>query len=320
MAKVFFSYSHEDESYRDRLEKHLSPLRHEGLIESWHDRRILAGTDLNNEIDRNINSADIILLLVSASFLGSHYCYSIEMKRAMERHHAKEARVIPVIVHACDWTNTPIGRLLAAPKDGKPIASWAIMDEAYLDVVLQIRAVVKDLHQNQVPISQSQGESISATQKSIVEPPFRSSNLRLRKTFSDYDRDQFYQESFQFIAKYFEASLAELKNRNPGIDTQFRQIDANTFTATIYVSGTRSNECAINLGAGTITGKGISYSSDVSVRGINSYNEMLYVEADDQSMYLKLTGMWNFKNPEAKLSQEGAAEAFWDILIKPLQQ
>lgn len=319
MAIVFFSYSHDDESYRDRLEKHLSPLRHEGLIESWHDRRILAGTDLNTEIDSHINSADIILLLVSASFLSSHYCYSIEMQRAMERHHAKEARVIPVIVHACDWTNTPIGKLLAAPKDGKPIASWAIPDEAYLDVARQIRAVVNDINGNSSSISQPIATSANLTQP-IVDAPFRSSNLRLAKTFSDYDCDQFYQESFQFIAKYFDASLAELKNRNPGINTQFRQIDANTFTATIYMSGTRKSECAINLGTGVISGKGITYSSDASVRGTNSYNEILFVETDDQSMYLKLTGMWNFKNSDAGLSQEGAAEAFWGILMSPLQQ
>lgn len=86
------------------------------------------------------------------------------------------------------------------------------------------------------------------------------------------------------------------------------------------MSGTRKSECAINLGVGTISGKGITYSSDASVRGTNSYNEILFVEADDQSMFLKLIGMWNFKNPDATLSQEGAAEAFWNILIKPFQQ
>ncbi len=85
MAKVFFSYSHDDEAYRDQLEKHLALLRHEGLIESWHDRRILAGADLNQVIDDQLNQADVILLLVSASFLSSRYCYSIEMARALER-------------------------------------------------------------------------------------------------------------------------------------------------------------------------------------------------------------------------------------------
>ncbi|WP_139101196.1 TIR domain-containing protein, partial [Acinetobacter baumannii] len=64
MAKVFFSYSHDDEAYRDQLEKHLALLRHEGLIESWHDRRILAGADLNQVIDDQLNQADVILLLV----------------------------------------------------------------------------------------------------------------------------------------------------------------------------------------------------------------------------------------------------------------
>src|SRR6185503_16598921 len=98
MAKVFFSYSHDDEQYRDQLEKHLALLKREGLVESWHDRRIRAGSPLAQEIDQQLERADVVLLLVSASFLASDYCYSIEMQRAMERHAAGEATVIPVIV------------------------------------------------------------------------------------------------------------------------------------------------------------------------------------------------------------------------------
>lgn len=319
MATIFFSYSHEDESYRDRLEKHLSPLQYEGLIESWHDRRILVGKNLDAEIDNHINSADIILLLVSASFLSSRYCYSIEVSRAMERHHANEARVIPVIIHACDWHHTPIGKLMAAPADGKPIASWPIQDEAYLDVVKQIRRVVNDIHAKQSRSVHAMTLG-NATTRAFTESVPRSSNLRLKKTFSDFDRDQFCQESFQFIAKYFDMSLAELKKRNPGIEVQYRPIDANSFTATIYESGSRKSECAINLGTSSIGGRGITYSTNASTRGMNNYNEMLTVEADDQSMYLKSIGMWPLSNKsDTNLSQEGAAESLWRLLIRPLQ-
>jgi hypothetical protein len=134
MAIIFFSYSHIDENLRDKLEEHLSLLKHQGLIESWHDRRIVAGSNIDDEINENLEKADVILLLVSSSFIASNYCYGREMKRAMERHQDKSARVIPVILRPCDWHTAPFGSLLAAPKDGKAVTTWADQDEAFTDV------------------------------------------------------------------------------------------------------------------------------------------------------------------------------------------
>src|SRR5688572_26894423 len=92
---VFFSYYHKDEELRDRLETHLAMLKRDGTIETWHDRRITAGDEFAGVIDEQLEIADLILLLVSADFLNSRYCYDVELKRAMERHTAGEARVIP---------------------------------------------------------------------------------------------------------------------------------------------------------------------------------------------------------------------------------
>lgn len=86
MAVVFFSYTHRDESMRNELEVHLTMLKRQGLIEAWHDRRIVAGNDFDRSISAHLESADIILLLVSPHFLASDYCYDREMTRAMERH------------------------------------------------------------------------------------------------------------------------------------------------------------------------------------------------------------------------------------------
>jgi hypothetical protein len=101
--EVFFSYSHKDQDLRDQLETHLSLLKNQGFISSWHDRKIIAGTEWAREIDAHLNTAQIIMLLISADFLASTYCYDIEVKRAMERHNAGEARVIPIILRHCDW-------------------------------------------------------------------------------------------------------------------------------------------------------------------------------------------------------------------------
>lgn len=94
-----------------------------GYIASWYDRRISAGEEWKHQIDAHLEAADIILLLVSADFLASDYCYDIEMRRALERHDAGEARVIPVIVRAVDWTGAPFDRLKILPRDAKPVST-----------------------------------------------------------------------------------------------------------------------------------------------------------------------------------------------------
>jgi hypothetical protein len=104
------------------LETHLALLRHEGVIASWHDRKIVAGQEWKGQIDRHLDEADIILLLVSADFLASDYCYEIEMQRALARHQAGEACVIPVIIRAVDWNSAPFANLQALPKDAKPVS------------------------------------------------------------------------------------------------------------------------------------------------------------------------------------------------------
>ena len=119
MAQLFFSYSHKDEDLRDQLETHLAVLKRQGFIDAWHDRRITAGENVGQAISASLEAPDVILLLVSADFLASDYCYELEMTRAMARHDEGAAAVIPVILRPCDWHDTPLGKLLAAPRDGK---------------------------------------------------------------------------------------------------------------------------------------------------------------------------------------------------------
>lgn len=143
--EVFYSYCHKDEPLRDQLENHLSALKRKGVISGWHDRSISGGTEWEGQIDEHLESAGIILLLVSSDFLASNYCFDIEMTRAIARHDAGEARVIPVILRACDWTDTPFSKLQAFPKDGKAVTSWPNVDEAFTDVAKGIRKVAGEL-------------------------------------------------------------------------------------------------------------------------------------------------------------------------------
>ena len=144
-VELFYSYAHKDEKLREELDAHLSVLKRENVITSWHDRMIDSGSDWSGQIDEHINSARIILLLVSADFLASPYCYDVEMKRAFERHRADEARVIPVILRPCEWIHTQIGKLQGLPRGAKPITTWEDQDEALLDVATGIRKVIREL-------------------------------------------------------------------------------------------------------------------------------------------------------------------------------
>ena len=143
-ASVFFSYSHTNKTLRDNLEKHLSVLKRNGHIGTWYDRKINPGSEVNLEIDAHLVTADLILLLISPDFLASDYCWSKEMTRAMERHEAGNAVVIPIILRPCDWHHTPFGKLKALPTDGHPVVSkhWKNSDSAFADVVAGIRQTI----------------------------------------------------------------------------------------------------------------------------------------------------------------------------------
>lgn len=320
MPSLFFSYSHTDEALRDQLEKQLAMLRRQGVIETWHDRRIGAGQNIDQEINEHINQDEIILLLVSSDFLASDYCYDIEMKRAMERHRAGEATVIPVILRACDWHHAPFGKLKAAPRDGKPITLWPDIDEAFLQVAKAVREAAERLRS--VTDASPQPSSISSLTASFKPTQItnqRSSNLRLAKIFTQRDRDQFQVDTFEFIARYFENSLTELGVRNLDVEGVFRRIDANRFFATIYRNGKDVAHATIYTG-GQGFGRGINYTHGETMES-NTMNESLSVQADDQTLYLTSMGMASFgSDRHQKLSREGAAELLWSILINPLQQ
>ncbi|MCW5313450.1 TIR domain-containing protein [Nostoc sp. KVJ3] len=144
-VEVFFSYSHRDETLRDELAKHLTTMRRQKIITAWYDREITAGSEWADNIYVHLNSAQIILLLVSADFLASDYCYDIELKRAMERHETGEACVIPIILKPVDWQGAPFGKLQALPKNAESISTWADRDQAFLNVVQGIRRVVETI-------------------------------------------------------------------------------------------------------------------------------------------------------------------------------
>jgi hypothetical protein len=123
-VELFYAYSHKDERLRDKLETHLSILKRNRIISDWHDRKIPAGAGWTGVVDEHLDGAAIILLLVSADFIASDYCYDKEMTRAMERQELGQATLIP---RPCEWQ----GASLARSSSGafSPVSSAAIFCE-----------------------------------------------------------------------------------------------------------------------------------------------------------------------------------------------
>ena len=144
---VFFSYAPEDEHLKGKLEDHLALLRRQGLVRGWSARSIGAGEDWRGEVDRHLERADLILLLVSADLLASDYLFDREMRRAVARHESGDAEVIPVILRACDWREAPFAevrpRPRTLPENGVPVTAWSDLDAALTDVTCGIREAVR---------------------------------------------------------------------------------------------------------------------------------------------------------------------------------
>ena len=143
-SKVFISYSHKDEHYRDELEKHLVMLKRNGLIQTWTDREILPGQEWDKEISTELEASDIIILLVSSDFLASDYCFDIEVQKAMKQHEQGISTVVPIILRPCDWHDAPFGILQGLPKNAKPIKEYSDIDSAFLEVVKGLKKVLTE--------------------------------------------------------------------------------------------------------------------------------------------------------------------------------
>lgn len=143
--KLFYCYARKDKDLRDELDLHLGALKRQNLITSWYDGEIRPGEEWEKKIDDQLQSAHLILLLITPHFIASDYCYSIEMNKALERRKQGIVKVIPLILRSTEWKNTPLGMLQALPTNGKPLTLWKNRDEAYLNIVHGIHQTIETI-------------------------------------------------------------------------------------------------------------------------------------------------------------------------------
>ena len=140
---LFISYSHLDEEKIKEFIKHLAPLKSNGIIQEWYDRKIIAGHDFQNDISNNLENANIICLFISANFLNSHACMR-EKDQAVIFRKKKGIAVIPIILSDCGWKDDKdLATMLALPNDGKPISYFTDSDAAWHSVYNALKDVIE---------------------------------------------------------------------------------------------------------------------------------------------------------------------------------
>lgn len=303
--KAFISYSHKDEKVLERLHTHLAMLLRDSELNEWHDREILAGGDIEQEIIGHLESSDLYLALISPDFLASDYCYEKEMARALERHEAGLMRVIPIIIEPCDWKASPLGKLKALPHDGKPITEWTNENNAFLDIVKELRRILSINN--------------AAQPATIVTPSARSVSeshpYKIKRDYDEIDRSEFRDSAFQEIHSFFKSSIAEIDSIE-GLRGRFVINTPNSFTCTIV-------NRAYNRGTAHITiqtsnshfGFGdIHYSFSDNPQS-NTSNGGFSIDADEYVLFLR-PHMFFISDQEKMLSPQEAAEILWSEFIK----
>lgn len=327
--KVFISYSHRDDTLVELIHEHLAQLRNDGIIESWWDRAIEAGQAWENEISRELETADVILLLVSASFLNSRYAYSIEGRRAMELHESRQAIVIPVILRECDWHTAPFATLQAATRNARPIASFADPHEGAAEVARAVRraasrtvATTAGARDSALPRASRPQQDAAAPSGSLgrprTQPGSGARDLRVRRDVTDLDRLRFLQNAMRTIIDHFQALSAEAMDQNQGLDIDVRVQGGDVLSAEAFLSGRSGSAIEIWLDRNDRSAGQISFSTNIGSRHRGSSNGWLALHEEDGR--LSLRGMMMLLSGEERTVDEaGAAELLWEKFFERLR-
>lgn len=118
---VFFSYSHKDAEWLDRLQTMLTPLVRGRKLSTWSDKEIGAGQTWRGELDSAVQRAKVAVLLVSANFLASDFIANNELPPLLEAADKKGTKIVWIPVGACLYRETELEKYQAAHDPNKPL-------------------------------------------------------------------------------------------------------------------------------------------------------------------------------------------------------
>lgn len=315
MAKVFLSYAHADEAYKNELVNHLAPLKRRGVISEWHDRRLLPGAPLDATIAAELEAADLILMLISADFVASDYCWDKEMARALKRHEAGEARAISILCRPCLFEDLPFARFVMTPTDAKAISTWTNRDDAWVDVVTAIRrAIETGPLRRPAPAQPAEVVDLEVTDTHATEPHV-GRRPTLPRVVTDLDSDRFFEQCRRDIPLYFRKELDMLEMRDPAWKGVFEPIDATQFAARVYLNGQEIATCHVFSNAHHMR-RTIFYSQHFQP-GQNGWNESLTVKSDSGGPFLEPMGITiGFRQQfSSRMEPFDAASYLFDMLM-----
>lgn len=301
--KFFVSYSHKDKDLLEKLQAHLSPIKRHGDSTAWYDREIDLGGDIDGEVQSNLADSDVFLACVSSAYIQSKYCYDIELRTALERHEKGDLTLIPIILRPCQWRRTLLGKLKAAPEDGKAVTEWSNEDSAFSNIV---EGLFKIIDARRRPAT-------AAATPTKVETTARSARYRPKRKFDDLERSDFRDAAFQTILGCFEIRVKEL-NTQDGLKGKLIRIDSDGFTCSVVNRhlSERAEHVTVYAGRNRDTLGDIYYSYEESARRTGA-NGGFNIEADDYHMYLQPS---LFRGDEKSTDAEGAATYIWNDLLK----
>ena len=306
--RIFLSYSHKNSSSLERLKVHFANLLRQGKISAWYDRDILAGDTIDQTINDELEKSDLVLLLVSPDFIASNYCFETEMEKALKLRAEGKLEVVPIIIEVCEWLEIDkLKQLKAVPKDGLAVSKWENPDEAYLDIVSEIRRLVEK-KPNTLPTHDH-------NEKTVKDRPRAASQYKIKRSFNQIDRSEFRESAFSTIKNYFRCEIEEL-DKVKDIRTRFAERGDASFCVTLINAAYNNEATHLTVHSGEDAGHSIGdiYYSSAENAAKGTANGWMNISSDDYQQFLEADN-FNARKGQKKLTPEAAAKLLWEDFI-----
>lgn len=310
--KAFISYSHKDGPMLEILHKHLAQLKRDGVISTWTDEVIPAGSRFEQQISSALNNSNLFLALLSPDYIASNYCYEKEFQYALQKEEKGEIVIVPIILEPCDWPSTPFAAFKALPKDGKPVSAWENINTAFLDVIQNIRRLIENSRG-------SLGQQVAP--KSSPVPLSR--NYRVQKDFDSIEKMDFVEKTFHEVKEYLKRYIDEIVQMD-NIKARILGESSTEFQTLIVNRNKIATESKLQMKTGTDRSGRSVFSSEAmkisySIEGGKSGTgeKYFYLAHDDFHLFWTESSYPQF--PTGREREKGSkeiAEIIWSVWLE----
>ncbi|HOD80760.1 MAG: TIR domain protein [Planctomycetes bacterium ADurb.Bin126] len=296
---VFICHANED---KDEVVRPLVEACSEAGISCWYDEFDTKwGDSITERVNEGLRRSRFVLVVFSTAFIKKNWAQR-ELKAALNQEASSgKVRVLPLIVGSREEQCEILDKYPLL--NDKLHISW---DDGVHEIIKALMARLK-------PNGEGEGHG-----ENVRSPGLRIPLPKIDKKFTQRDKDLFLRNAFAVVKGYFRTALKELYDHREEVETDFQEIHAFKFLATIYVRGEVANRCKIWLGSQLTCAAINLLLGQVITDGDNATNDSLTVGHDKESLGLEPSGMWPCSNRKALLSAEEAAEYLWTRLTESL--